>query len=108
MSKVYINKGKGLGFKKTSADMPEGLDYENLMNKLKKQEQPEMEDLRQAKHYPLELIDDSNTTDKLIKDTVIPIPGLLVNYENDQHGTPPRPTDGPVVPGGGLNWGGEF
>jgi len=108
MSKVYINNGKGLGFNKTSADVPKGLDYESLMDKLKEQEQPEVEDLRKAKHYPLELIDDGNTTDKLTKDTVIPIPGLLVNYENDQRGLAPRPTDGPVVPSGGLNWGGEF
>ena len=108
MSKVIINKGKGLGLDKTSAlnSTPEGVDYEDLMDKLNKQPP---EDLRKNKQsYSLEQIDQKITTDKLTKETVIPVPGLLVNYEDSQQGTYPRPTVGPVIPGGGLNWGGEF
>jgi hypothetical protein len=108
MSKVIINKGKGLRLDKTSApnSTPEGVDYESLMDKLNKQAP---DDLRKNKNsYSLDQIDQSNTTNKLTKETVIPVPGLLVNYEDSQQGTYPRPTDGPVIPGGGLNWGGEF
>lgn len=106
MNKIIINKGKGMRFTKTSSSLPEELDYENLMDKLDK---PIVEDLRKAKKdYSLEQIDNTKPTEKLTKDTVIPIPGLLINYEDSQQSTPPRPTDGPSCWNGGPQWGGEY
>jgi len=109
MDKTIINKGKVLGLEKTLASNPNGVEYENLMNILNKEDKPIREDLRKAKkNYSLDTIDNSNSTDKLTKETIIPVPGLLVNYEDSQQGTVPRPTDGPFIPSGGLQWGGGF
>lgn len=106
MDNIIINKGKGLGLNTTLASTPEGVEYESLMDTLNK---PVRKDLRREKNgYSLDQIDNTKSTDKLTKDTIIPIPGLLINYEDSQYGTPPRPTDGPVIPSGGLQWGSEF
>lgn len=109
MDNTIINKGKGLGLNKTLASAPYGVEYESLMDNLNKQNEPGRKDLRREKNsYSLDQIDNGKSTDKLTKDTIIPIPGLLINYEDSQHGTAPRPTDGPFIPSGGLQWGGEF
>lgn len=109
MDNTIINKGKWLGLNKTLASTPDGVEYENLMDTLNKKDELQREDLRREKNsYSLDQIDNSRPTDKLTKDTIIPIPGLLINYEDSQQGTAPHPTDGPFIPSGGLQWGGEF
>lgn len=106
MDNFILNKGKGMRFNKTSSSLPETLDYETLEKEYNK---PVVKDLRKTAHeYSLDQIDNTKSTEKLTKDTIIPVPGLLINYEDAQQNTLPRPTDGPSAFNGGPQWGGEY
>lgn len=108
MNNFILNKGKGMRFITTSSSLPTDLDYNTLEEEYNK---PTIKDLRKMAHtheYSLDQIDNTRQVDKLTKDTIIPVPGLLINHEDSQQGTEPRPTDGPASLTGGPQWGGEY
>ena len=87
--KILIQKGKAIQTSPESITQPLGIEYEELARNIHKQQN--FEDLRTTK-YSLDMMNNENNDQK----TLLLIPGsAIVNYENTQHDTAPRPQEGP-------------
>jgi len=92
-----IKQGRAVPTEPNAPALPNGVEYEQLVRDLKHNTEKKYdgrEDLRSFKKFSLDMIDDEKEN---TSSTFMLIPGSsLINYENGQHDTAPRPvSDGP-------------